>query len=473
MNNEGKITVFLSFILLVMMGLILTVLEVIDFQCAKTKVVTAVSSAASGIKGDYNSFIFERYHILLLDKDYEGSGEGKIEALIEDSLSFTLSDKFEIHSIELSGTTGILDGGCKAFKNQISDYIGYGSLKYTIEQLKGSTSEFDEPVKEDALSKLDMDVETEKGIQTGSSIAEENNEKAEDSDYEDPRMRSRFMSNIGIAYFIKPDNLILSDRILLPEELPSYGHQGINAIKSVAADFQDYDRLKKDVISCNGWSDSIISGTEAVLYAADVFNCATDTKYNDTYLNLEIEYLICGGISDADNYKKVVDRIVQLRLGVNFSYILTDAKKMSELSTLAGEISLVTLVPQSIVKYLLAGCWAYTEGVAEVYFLLRGEKIPYIKNAGNWITDLDSLSHLESLEKPDSDESGMEYKEYLLLLLLFDTDTVYYRMLDLIEVNTKLQYSTFEIENAITEFAVNVDVSYGGQHITVRKEVGY
>lgn len=474
MDNNGKITVFLSFMLMVLMELVLAVLQIVSLRCAKTKAVTAVSSAVSGIQADYNPFIYERYHILLIDKNYGGAGEGKMEVLIEDSLSYTLGEKYQINSVELSGTTGILDGGCSTFKKQMADYIGYGTIEYTADKLIQSTGGFDEPVKEDALSEMDRNIEkgqADKNPAGDSGNAEQSNKSG--SEDEDPRMRLRFMSKLGIAFLIQPEALRLSNNVVIPEEVPSYTHQGIAGVMSVAADFQDYDRLKKDVVSYNGWSDNLASSTVAIAYAADVFNCATDIKYDDTYLNCELEYLISGCSSDTENYKNAVDRIIQLRLGVNYAYLLTDAEKMAKVSSLAWNVSLVTFVPQPIVKYLLAGCWAYTEGVAEVYFLLRGEEIPYAKNAGNWITDINSLSDINQLEKPETDEAGMDYKEYLLLLLTFHMDTSYYRMLDLIELNTKMQYETFEMENAITEFGINADISYGGQHFTIRKETGY
>lgn len=490
MSDQGKITVFLSLILLTLMGLVLTVMTVIERQHAKARAVMAISSAVSGVQADYNPYIFERYHILLLDKDYEGAGEGKMEALAEESLEYTLSDAFTVDRVELSGTTNIMDQKCKSFRKQVEKYLSYGITEYAIGQLADSVSGEDADEAAEVLQDMDEDLENpdtgnhalpaDPVTDTPAADAPADTPAADapvtdapDSSYEDPRMKLRILSGIGIAYVIKPDSINFSENVLKPEELPSYGNLGIHGLLPVDTDFEDYDRLKQDVISCSGWTDGLFSDTALILYANDVFNCATDKIYDDTYLNCELEYLISGQPTDAENYKKAVDRILQIRLGINYSYLLTDVGKMSELSSLAWSISLVTLVPQPIVKYLLAGCWAYTEGVAEVYFMLRGDKIPYVKNGANWITDLYSLSNLSGLTNPNSEEQGMSYKDYLLLLLALQQEDSCYRMLDLIEINTRQQYESFRMKNAITGFAMNIRISYGDEHFDIRKETGY
>lgn len=487
MNDQGKITVFLSLVMLTLMGLVLTVMTVIERQHAKARAVMAISSAVSGVQADYNPYIFERYHILLLDKDYEGAGEGKMEALAEESLEYTLSDEFTVDRVELSGTTNIMDQKCKSFREQVEKYISYGVTEYAIEQLADSVSGDDADKADEVLQEMDeglenpdtrnhalpADVPTADAPVTDVPTADAPAADDSDGSYEDPRMKLRILSGIGIAYVIKPDSISFSENVLKPEELPSYGNIGIHGLLPVDTDFEDYDRLKQDVISCSGWTDGLFTDTALILYANDVFNCATDQIYEDTYLNCELEYLISGLSTDAENYKKAVDRILQIRLGINFSYLLTDVGKMSELSSLAWSISLVTLVPQPIVKYLLAGCWAYTEGVAEVYFMLRGDKIPYVKNRANWITDLYSLSDLSGLTNPNSKEAGMSYKDYLLLLLALQQEDSCYRMLDLIEINTRQQYDSFRMKNAVTGFAMNIGISYGDEHFDIRKETGY
>lgn len=58
---------------------------------------------------------------------------------------------------------------------------------------------------------------------------------------------------------------------------------------------------------------------------------------NDRYLDYELEYICRGKCSDAQNLEETVRRILLLREGVNYGYLLTDeeAKAKAELLAVA------------------------------------------------------------------------------------------------------------------------------------------
>ena len=89
-SNKGVVTIVVSLILMVMITLVLIVAKGVRIKCAMIRAVTALSSAVSSIKADYNPYIFENYHILLFDSTYYGCGEGKTEELIREYLEYTL-----------------------------------------------------------------------------------------------------------------------------------------------------------------------------------------------------------------------------------------------------------------------------------------------------------------------------------------------------------------------------------------------
>ena len=213
----------------------------------------------------------------------------------------------------------------------------------------------------------------------------------------------------------------------------------------------------------------------AIAYAADNFSCLTDKKYDDTFFNFEMEYLIAGKDTDGGNFKTVIDEILAIRLGVNLAFLVTDSAKMAELDGIAAALCIEFPPAQPVVKYLLAGCWAYIESVADCYLIVRGHKIPYTKDTTNWVTDLESLGHLDDLTQVSDDETGLGYKEYLMLLLMLHRDTIYYRMSDLIELNVGIQAPElkFKMKNAITAFGVNVDIDYKGSRFHINEEAGY
>ena len=121
----------------------------------------------------------------------------------------------------------------------------------------------------------------------------------------------------------------------------------------------------------------------------------------------------------------------------------------------------------------------YIESIADVYRLLRNHKVPFVKSSETWVTDFHSLSNLESLEgEASDDETGLDYKEYLMILIALQGNDMYYRMLDLMQMNVTQPEleggdTTFRMKNAITAFGVNADIGYGSKEFNIHEETGY
>ncbi len=186
-----------------------------------------------------------------------------------------------------------------------------------------------------------------------------------------------------------------------------------------------------------------------------------------------------GEDKDGANYSKVVDEILLIRFGCNLAHILTDTVKMQKCDKLALALTVEFPPAQPFVKYLLAGCWAYIESVADVYRMLRGHKIPFMKDSTTWTTDFESLANLESLvSEPSDDENGLGYKEYLMILMSLQGDKIYYRMLDLMQLNVTQPDieggdPDFRMSNAITAFGINADIGYKSKVFNVHEEISY
>ena len=256
------------------------------------------------------------------------------------------------------------------------------------------------------------------------------------------------------------------------------GGAGVSQDKEINTGFNDLGKMKSDSRKGCGWGDALVTNGEAVLYGATYFNCLTDQKFDDTYLNLEMEYIVAGKNSDGANYKTVINEIMLIRFSFNVGYILTDAAKMAECEALAAALTVEFPVAQPVVKYLLAGCWAYIESVADVYLLVRGHKVPVIKGIDTWLTDFESLAHLDTLAEESGDEKGLDYKEYLMILMALQGNKMYGRMLDIMQMNvTQPDFDggdpNFRMKNAVTAISVNAVVSYKGRNIEVHQENGY
>ncbi len=466
MGNRGYVTVFLTLILSVLLMLVVAVYSLVDLSCAKGRSAAALRSAMSGVRADYDRYLFEQYHVLFLNKNQKGEGQAGIEENVQKRLEDNLGDEYTVEDVVLNGTTGILDDDCAEFRRQVKDASAYLAADKGVDVLKEKVNGEDE-----ALSKEDMD---------GLNMERDKKTKKKKGD-QDPRKYTKAVNRVGVAYWILPENVTFSDYTIDAKKLPSEGKSGKTAF-SVNASFNSMIRFKQEASQSGGWLESATQEGAGLIYAANCFNCLTDTVQEGTQMKMEIEYLIAGKSTDSENYKSVIDQITAIRTICNFAYILRDASKMARLSALAWSVTWYFPPAQPAIKYLLAAAWSYTEAVADVYRLVRGKKIPYLKSAETWVTDLDGLAHMDELmgdgdSEESGDESGLDYEEYLMILLAPRMNTAYYRMLDLMQINANLkaggESDYFDLKNAITAFGVTTEVDYGGYGFRVESEIGY
>ena len=496
MNNKGYVTIFISMVLVVMLVVALAVIRINRQSYARTKASTSLSSAMSGELANYDRYIFDRYHILLLDKNANGSGEGSLEEAVKNSLCYDLGEEFSVNSVELAGTTGIVDNDCSEFKRQINQNFKYEVAEYTIEKIMNKTNGKDDPVDQETIQNIDYQISSEQAeIEGKQESAEGGDSQSSESDggsgnssetdsekdkkkkkEEDPRKILKKYTDAGIANILLPEDADLSANVISESGLPSDLSSG-SKLTPIRTDFSDMDTMELDSVEANGWSSSLVNDAEGITYAGQYFNCLTDKRYDDTYLNLEMEYILAGEKNDNANYKKVVDEIILVRFGFNTAYILTDATKMARCEALAAAISSAVPVMQPVVKFLLAGCWAYIESVADVYRLVRNHKVPYVKTAETWMTDFNSLANLESLAGDSTEgEEGLGYKEYLMILMALTGKEKYYRMLDLMQMNanhnSKSSYR-IGIKDCITAYGIDAEIVYDGRTFALHEEAGY
>ncbi len=494
-KRKGYVTVFISLLLVVMIVVVTAVMEVCDRGYARTKMSTAISSSMSSELANYNRYVFDRYHILLLDKSCSGLGEGSFEQDMSELLKTNLGEGFDIENLAVSKYLYITEDDNSEFKKQIGENAKYELVEYAAEKIMEKTGGDDKPVDEQVINDMEGDISERQAEINGESTSEEGttenekegektsgekNKEEESGDSEevkeevtDPRDTLKTFTDAGIAMLILPEGVELSSEELDMSSLPSGGAVSEDDME-INTEFSDKNQMKTDGLKGNGWSNPLVEKAEALTYARAYFNSLTDKKYDDTVLNLEMEYLVAGKSTDGANYKKVVDEILVMRFAANFAYIVTDAAKMAECEALAAALSVEFPPMEPVIKYLLAGCWSYIESVADVYRLLRNHRVPYLKSSTTWITDLESLAHLEELEETEDISDGLDYNNYLMILAALQGNKLESRMLDLIQVNTiKNSDKSFRIKNCVTAFGVDVTLSYKGRSYNYHEEAGY
>ncbi len=483
MKNRGSVTIFCCLIITAIVILGITAIKVCGHHLAKAKGAIALRSAMSSVDAGYNSYIFENYHILLFDKNCDGRGEPYLEEQLIKDLEYNLGDGFNVEEISVSDYQLILEDDLAAFKEQITDYCGYALLEGGAEAILESTGGKDGTIDDNILGDMEAaeneeppttEEETENSWESeaGEQEAFEGLPSLGD-DEEDPRDYTNNLSSEIILSMVVPEDMEVSGEIVSLKGVPSLENKVYSLLDyEIDNNFDDMDILRQDMGEFDSWKNSLVNGGAGLIYAANVFNCATEELNEDTVFSFELEYIIAGKASDMANLKSVVNKIIGIRFPVNFGYLVSDSVKMAEIKKLSWPIALATLVPEPVVRYLIAGCWAYVESIFDTRCLLEGQRMDFFKSKNTWKTDLNDLEKSQNLEGAESDE-GLAYKDYLLILLALDMNSGYYRMLDVVELNTKQHYPEFDMNHAAVAFVTDAHIAYDGRDYYYREEFGY
>lgn len=165
------------------------------------------------------------------------------------------------------------------------------------------------------------------------------------------------------------------------------------------------------------------------------------SKKKDTYLCYELEYIISGKDNDKENLKNTIEKLVILRNGINMAYLLTDNKKMGEISMIALSAASAMCMPflEPIIKGALIEAWSLAEAVSDVKSLLRGNKVSLMKTNKNWKTSIRNLLQ----DSSENNNKGLDYATYCqILILLQNNSDCLFRIMDLIQINIQKRYNT-------------------------------
>jgi hypothetical protein len=197
-----------------------------------------------------------------------------------------------------------------------------------------------------------------------------------------------------------------------------------------------------------------------VAYITEHFTQMTKQEESRTLL-YEQEYLLGGKAGDRENLEAVCEKILVLRMAINYIYLQSSDIRKAEAEALAATLCSLLTVPEitGVVKQALLLAWAYGESIVDVRVLLKNEKVPVIKSDETWQLQLQNLVTLGTEEEIAGEkpvEKGMTYADYVkALLLLEDKTTLSMRCLDLIESNLQIQ-----ADQCMTKAAVKSSGTY-------------
>ncbi len=189
-------------------------------------------------------------------------------------------------------------------------------------------------------------------------------------------------------------------------------------------------------------------------------------QWNNTFFSNEVEYILCGRLSDESNHNIVYLSLLAYRTVINAAHIYADADKWEAVTLAATLAGGGVASPAALTA--ITGIWAGAEAASDMNRLLKGKKVPLIKTSEDWVLDLTKAlegtvdSGLESSEEGE----GLCYEDYLFLLLCFkDDESKLIRIMDLIQLNIKGETNeNFTLSRCFSGFRF---------HATVARDTGF
>ena len=389
---RGEITVFLSLVFVLLLSLVGSLIQSTTIHINKSMKRADTELALESVFAEYHVEMLERYRIF--------ARVGGDEKEISRRLWFYGAKNVEHQISEIQLLT---DDNGKAFYRQAIQAMGAEGKQ--ISDAQGSSYEQEGNQIEAELEKTLMEAEL--------NFPAENNPLA---------FMDRFKQQ-KLLFFVLPDSETISNRYVKLEDLPSGG------------------TLKKGTETSKGFEKG---GTKEKLlftvYLSEHFpSYIKEAKGHSLFY--EAEYLLEGQAGDRENLEAVAKRLLNMRIAVNYAYLLTDSIRQGEAEAMAVGLCSLMAVPVAteLVKQALLFAWAYGESVLDLRVLFQGGAVAPIKTNETWQLQLANLGKLGTRDETKEErrvEKGVSYEDYInMLLFAKEEETLCMRALDLMELN--------------------------------------
>lgn len=431
-RRSGQITIWLSLSFLVFLSLYIVCLDSVQKQYQRQKAEQAVEAGMFSLFSEFEPHLLEDYGLFYIDTSFLG-GKERTDEICSHLWKFIKNNSTGFNGSDLEGLK--LQG--VNVKNLIRATDGDGSVFYrqAIQVMKEKTGAslaedwvwqetFREEAEEDAR-RFQEDCETYEG-NVENYESEDEEEGLDEEVLRWDGLRDSFTLRAAL-----PDTAEISDRALNPEKCPS--------MRS----------LSEGTGKADGSEDQLIQKQWFISYLCEYFTHAQERfaeKREGGYMDYQMEYVICGKASDRENLEQVIQKILIMREGVNYVFLITHPEYSEKAETLAGLLAGFTGSASLIksLKHLILLSWACGESLAEVRQLLGGYELSAVKTEEDWQVPLSGL--LELIKDPGKyDEQterqqGTDYETYLRLLLsMKPARELAMRSLDMIEGEIQLQ----------------------------------
>lgn len=492
---KGQVTIFSMLLFMVVLALLLAQFRSAVFYMRRASVERAARLSVESLLAGYNKPLKEYYQILAVNGGFGQAGfqEEKLEEQLEQVFNANLLSSWEFSenhgTVEEPIFTPLIGGDWDFFLREIclnrkEAMVDVGTEFVVSKWREENTSAMGDLSQKKEAAQAAVEAESSDEVE-----APEDVEGQEESDatgkVEDPRKFVEEIWNQGILVAACPENYEISEKTCSMSDV-SFPEAGRRIQDDI--DFMDDENIQN---LFKGWENTLeidsgiqsgINDLAAQMYMFEVFKDASllkkDQVEHDRVLDYELEYILAGNESDRENLKTVLWKLLALRCVMNLAYLLGSPQKGVQVEETALILSAALLIPQfvEVIAFLLKVSWAFAEGLADCRTLLRGGKIPILKDDTSWYLTWEKMLQLNGqVLEGNKGDGGLDYAGYLTLFLtLTNRDTKYRRMTNLMEKNIRLEegYENFRMEQciygvqAIFACELGMNVNYRAQAAT-------
>ena len=466
----GQITVFLSLLFFLMLGIGFLVFGGMREYAKVSMVEEAFDLAGEDILAQYDRPLFDRYHIFLMDPreetDILQDGKKTVEKLLSSAGFFTGVNS----EISLDSSKKALDDNGKELLDQIRRWETCQGIKKLPEILKELQKSLDNHSPEEILSHVEEEGASSSPSAAGNPVATQEEKKIRKDWKEWKKLLGSILHSGILLYVVDDQSSISSLQLASGQSLPSQ-NRWRDRIAFRLEDFSvtGFSQLKELCQEGIGplKNDSLISSDGYLI--PYIFECFTHYKKKDGEkehrLDYEMEYLIGGKTKDKANLKYVADQMFLLRFLTNYQYALCDAEIKSQADLMALALTGLFGLPEGAetVSMLLISSLSCGESLLEVRALFSGQKVALIKTKDNWnLSFSNAVTKLKNRSEIIKVSNGANYQQYLALLLLMRSAgrRLLYRMMDIMQCNVTLEEPEFLMKECIFSFSWTGDHSW-------------
>lgn len=464
--KNAQITVYLTLIFTLILSVFLSAFEAVRGSHLRIRMENAVQTAIHSAFGEYHRELFERYGLLFIDTSYMSATPDyrKVEERLEEYLEYNLKPEeeqtllfardwygVEDYNVSLTNIRLATDNWGGVFRQQAVDYMQsyvggdiieeVQNLLVIVEEYELDSGKFEEYHREA--------VKKEESWQENNLLGEEWNTS-------------------GIL-----PSLDFAEEYLNVLQFPT-GDSNFMGISTKAFIPWDHASHRWNIQGTEALEEQSFDITQELFFGEYIlckFGNYTEVR-EESKLDYQVEYILFGQAQDSANLFQMQETLFLFRGTANLSMLLAD-KETQQIIDLISQLALLVEIPPEVVKVIINVGWAAAESISDVQQLAKGEKVPLLKEPGDFTVGLGGL--MEGIKMDLSVGSGtgnipsveLQYKDYLRIFLYLQPPVIkVYRCMDMIEADIRLTEGNenFRMDACADAVSMEVGITDGYGH---------